>query len=96
MKDFDSKKLDAMLASGQLDEAKSYIRSVFAGEGKPTERADAAIDYALAYLKLSNKINRSYADSLAKAGDLLEQAKAVESRSEDSLKVARVRQSLNS
>ena len=64
MNDFDSKKLDSLLNSGKLAEAKAYVTSIFSGPAKPTDNVDAAIDYTLAYIKIANKIERDYLDSL--------------------------------
>ena len=91
MNDFDSKKLDGLLAAGKLDEAKKLITAIFTGPEKPNDKTDAAIDYALAYIKVVNKIQRDYLDSLNEAVDLLQKTKASEGKVNDTVKLAKLK-----
>ncbi len=94
MKDFDQKKLDALLGENRLDEAKEYIRSILSASD-PNAKADAAIEYTLAYVKSVNAINAQYLKSLKETVELLKKTKAAESRTDDALKLAKVKSELN-
>lgn len=94
MKDFDQKKLDALLGDNRLDEAKEYMRSSLLSADS-NEKADAAIEYALAYVKSVNAINGAYLKSLKETVELLKKTKAAEGRADDALKLAKIKSDLN-
>jgi hypothetical protein len=94
MKDFDQKKLDALLGENRLDEAKEYIHSMLTA-ADPNAKADAAIEYTLAYIKSINAINASYLKSLRETIDLLKKTKSAEGRADDSIKLAKIKSDLN-
>ncbi len=94
MKDFDSKKLDALLATGDLKGAEAYIRAIFSGPENPNARVDAAIDYALAYAKISNVIQADYLASLNQTIELLHKTKLAEGRVSDTVRLAQVKADL--
>jgi hypothetical protein len=93
MKDFDQKKLDALLGENRLDEAREYIRSALLS-ADPNAKADAAIEYTLAYIKSVNAINASYLKSLKETIDLIKKTKAAEGRTDDAFKLAKIKSDL--
>jgi len=95
MNDFDSKKLDDLLANGQLTEAKVYIEAIFAGTDDTNVKADAAIDYTLAYIKVANRIHADYLKSLQNIADLLQKTQIAEGKVGDAFKLAKVKSELN-
>ena len=95
MNDFDSKKLDELLANGKLPEAKAYIASMFSGPENPDAKTDAAIDYALAYIKAANQINKEHLKSLNSMIELLQKTDIAEGKVTDAFKLAKVKSELN-
>jgi hypothetical protein len=93
MKDFDPKKLDALFAENRLDEAREYIRSSLTA-ADPNAKADAAIEYALAYIKSANAINAAYLKSLKETIELVKKVKSAEGRTDDAAKLAKVKAEL--
>ncbi|MFA6158308.1 MAG: hypothetical protein WC763_01640 [Candidatus Paceibacterota bacterium] len=94
MNDFDSKKLDGLLESGNLAEAGALIKSAFAGSDGKGARADVAIDSVLAYVKLSNAANRRYLESLQSTEDLLRKTGSTEGKVSDMVKIAGIKSGL--
>ncbi len=94
MKDFDQKKLDALLGENRLDEAKEYMRSTLLSADSDA-KADAAIGYTLAYVKSVNAINASYLRSLKETIELLKKTKVAEGKADDAFKLAKIKSDLN-
>jgi hypothetical protein len=91
MKDFDQKELDALLDSGRFSEADAYVKNLFAVPPKPSDDADAAIDYALMRLKMMNLVNRRYLESIQGIADLLEKTRFSEKDLDDASRLAALR-----
>ncbi len=94
MKDFDQKKLNALLAENRLGEAKEYITASLTATD-PNVKADAAIEYTLAYIKAANAINADYLKSLKETVELFKKVKRSEGKVGDSIKLAKLKSELN-
>ncbi|HEU5114390.1 MAG TPA: hypothetical protein VFT82_01330 [Candidatus Paceibacterota bacterium] len=91
MNEFDQNKLDALLDQKAFAEARAYVESYFRQSSGPQEKAASATDIGLLYLKMVNKINRRYLESLKSTADLLEKVQAAKSRVNDAFKVAKLK-----
>jgi hypothetical protein len=94
MKDFDQKKLDALLAENRFSEAKEYITASLTA-ADANVKADAAIEYTLAYIKSANAINADYLKSLKETLELFEKTKRAEGKVSDMVKLAKLKSELD-
>ena len=94
MKTSDQKILEVLLESGKYNEARAYIESALKAPEAESDKADAAIDYASLYLKITNKINRRYLESLRALEESLSKTNIAEGRIDDSYRLMKVRADL--
>ena len=94
--DNDIAKLEAALKEKNFAAAKQLIDHVAKSEMSETEKGDVLIGIASAYMDIVNTANEEYLEALKEIVQGLEKINSAEKRTGDKIKIAEVRQELNS
>jgi hypothetical protein len=90
----DIKKLEALLADKKFDEAKAVINSIISAKMTESEKGDALVGMSSVYLDIMNSINAKYESALNDAIAGMRAINKAESKMNDKIRLAEVKESL--
>jgi hypothetical protein len=94
--EIDINNIETLLSEKKFDQVRDIINSVVTKKFSGAEKGAVLAGLASVYLDISNAINSRYRDALQQAVEGMKEINAAEAKSDERIKLAEVRNKLNS